>query len=56
MHPNHKFDEDQFSQTSSTSLVGGQITNSESFDPLVELQAQLNALKAAFDAYVATHP
>ena len=56
MQPKHKFEEDPFAQTSSTSFVGGQITNSESFDPLVELQAQLNALKAAFDAYVATHP
>jgi len=44
MHPNHKFEEDPFSQTSSTSFVGDRISNSESFDPLVDIQSQINAI------------
>jgi hypothetical protein len=43
MEPKHRFEEDPFSQTSSISYVGGQIRSSESFDPLVDVQSQLNA-------------
>ena len=44
MQPKHKFEEDPFAQTSSTSFVGGQLSNSESFDPLVDIQSQINAI------------
>lgn len=42
MHPNHKFEEEPFAQTSSTSFVGGQLSNSESFDPMFDVQSQIN--------------
>ena len=42
MQPKHKFEEDPFAQTSSTSFVGGRLSNSESFDSLVDIKSQIN--------------
>jgi hypothetical protein len=59
MHPNHKFQEEPFAQTSQISFVGGQLRNSESFDELMNLQSQINSLNpsgfATLSAQVATN-
>ena len=59
MHPNHKFQEEPFAQTSQISFVGGQLRNSESFDALFDLQSQINSLNpsgfATLSAQVATN-
>ena len=59
MHPNHKFQEEAFAQTSQISFVGGQLRNSESFDALFDLQSQINSLNpsgfATLSAQVATN-
>ena len=47
MHPNHKFQEEPFAQTSQISFVGGQLRNSESFDELMDLQSQINSLNSS---------
>ena len=44
MQPRHRFEEEPFSQTSGTSYVGDRISNAESFDPLVDIQSQINAI------------
>jgi len=44
MQPRHRFEEEPFSQTSATSYVGNRISNAESFDPLVDIQSQINAI------------
>ena len=47
MHPNHKFEEEPFAQTSNVSFVGGRIIVNESLNPIVGLTTQLNALSTS---------